>query len=175
MRSSIASLSDVSQSLYNTREAVMRVLKSVLVAAGVLGLTCPAISQSDNPPQSSDGYRLVDPENLIILTLVVGLPAMGQTVQVGQLAHIVDQTAVENLIDATATWLDHFIRGDANIDGTIDISDAEVIIAGGWLGVPLPCQDAADANDDGTLDISDVITVLQHLFSGTAPPPAPFR
>ncbi len=32
---------------------------------------------------------------LIILTLVVGLPAMGQTVQVGQLAHIVDQTAVE--------------------------------------------------------------------------------
>ncbi|MEE2883976.1 MAG: dockerin type I repeat-containing protein [Planctomycetota bacterium] len=86
----------------------------------------------------------------------------------------VDQTAVENLIDATATWLDHFIRGDANIDGTIDISDAEVIIAGGWLGVPFPCQDAADANDDGTLDISDVITVLQHLFSGTAPPPAPF-
>lgn len=86
----------------------------------------------------------------------------------------VDQTPVDNLIDSTVTWSDHFIRGDANLDASIDISDAETIIAGNWLGASLPCQDAADANDDGNLDISDVIFVLSHLFSGGAPPPAPF-
>jgi len=86
----------------------------------------------------------------------------------------IDQLPVENLIDASATWVDHFIRGDANLDAAIDISDAETIVAGCWQGIPFPCPDAADANDDGVLDISDVITVLQHLFSGSEPPAAPF-
>lgn len=86
----------------------------------------------------------------------------------------IDQLPVENLIGASATWVDHFIRGDANLDASIDISDAETIVAGCWQGVPFPCPDAADANDDGSLDISDVITVLQYLFSGSEPPPAPY-
>ena len=49
-----------------------------------------------------------------------------------------------------------FVRGDANGDGSIDITDA--IFTLGFLflggGAP-PCEDAADADDRGTLEITD--------------------
>lgn len=60
-----------------------------------------------------------------------------------------------------------FLRGDANRDGRIDISDAIAILA--FLSVGgevLPCEDAADADDSGHLAISDPILLLRHLFLG---------
>ncbi len=70
-----------------------------------------------------------------------------------------------------------FVRGNANADGDVDISDAISIIAwlfGGETEVPPPCLDAADANDDGETDISDAVWLLSWLFRGGAPPGAPF-
>jgi hypothetical protein len=66
-------------------------------------------------------------------------------------------------------------RGDANTDGTADISDAIMVLSYLYLGeTALLCLDAADANDDGELDISDPIELLFHLFQGVQPLPAPF-
>ena len=69
-----------------------------------------------------------------------------------------------------------FIRGDANADGDVDISDAIAILKYLFLGSARPrCLDAADRNDDGAVDISDSIDVLQFLFGGTFRfPPYPY-
>ncbi len=86
----------------------------------------------------------------------------------------IDQNPVGNLVDGELSWLDHFIRGDANLDSTIDLADANTLLAGTYMGVTLPCMDAADVNDDGALDISDTVSVLQFLFGSSPPPPPPF-
>lgn len=64
-----------------------------------------------------------------------------------------------------------FLRGDANGDLGLDISDPITILDFLFLGAnaPLPCEDAADANDDGGIDVSDPISVLIFLFLGTEP------
>ncbi len=60
-----------------------------------------------------------------------------------------------------------FLRGDANIDRQIDVSDPVSVIEFLFLGrESLPCDDAADANDDGRIDISDPVTLLEYLFMG---------
>jgi hypothetical protein len=69
-----------------------------------------------------------------------------------------------------------FVRGDANDDGSIDITDA--IFTLGFLflggGAP-PCEDAADADDRGTLEITDPVYLLNYLFSGGPEPPPPLE
>lgn len=68
-----------------------------------------------------------------------------------------------------------FIRGDANRDGAVDVSDGTTVqnwIAG--LAAEPPCLDAADANDDGTVDISDSVYLFDFLFSGGSAPPSPY-
>jgi hypothetical protein len=67
-----------------------------------------------------------------------------------------------------------FIRGDSNLDSTVNISDPLNTLGYLFAGDgSLACADAADANDDGRVDISDPIATLEHLFvgSGFLPPP----
>ena len=67
-----------------------------------------------------------------------------------------------------------FIRGDANGDRKVDISDPQRTLSFLFLGGLQPyCLDAADANDDGRLDVSDPIATLGSLFLGTGPLPPP--
>lgn len=67
-----------------------------------------------------------------------------------------------------------FVRGDANSDCGVDITDAVFILNYLFLGGTHPeCEDAADTNDTGTLDISDGIFLLTYLFLGGDPPPYP--
>jgi hypothetical protein len=62
-----------------------------------------------------------------------------------------------------------FVRGDANADGTTDLSDGIAILGYLFLGADVvPCEQAGDANDDGVLDISDGVYVLGFLFLGGA-------
>jgi hypothetical protein len=69
---------------------------------------------------------------------------------------------------------DHFRRGDANADGTVDISDAQSILGFLFLGYQAPsCRDAADADDNSRLEITDGIYLLSFLFLGGPAPPAP--
>jgi len=68
-----------------------------------------------------------------------------------------------------------FIRGDANSDKIIDITDSTAILSTLFLGAEgFGCPDAADVNDDGRLDISDPVYALEYLFLGGAVPPEPF-
>lgn len=67
-----------------------------------------------------------------------------------------------------------FMRGDANGDGFIDISDAVRVLITLFRSPELSsCDDAMDANDDGQLDVSDAVTVLVYLFRDGKASPAP--
>ena len=89
-----------------------------------------------------------------------------------------------------------FFRGDANLDGSLDLADAILILSsldlsvddiGGLIeeGEPtqacrdaivdptrIPCLDAADIDDDGRVACSDAIALASFLFRG-GPPPRP--
>jgi virginiamycin B lyase len=68
-----------------------------------------------------------------------------------------------------------FIRGDANGDGFLDVSDPVFLLLHLFAsGAPPGCASAADANADGRLEVTDALNLLQHLFSGAAPPAAPY-
>lgn len=59
-----------------------------------------------------------------------------------------------------------FKRGDANIDGKVDLADAISILE--YLfqdGDASPCMDTTDVNDDGNIDLSDPVAALLYLFS----------
>ena len=66
-----------------------------------------------------------------------------------------------------------FLRGDGNLDRSVDLADAATVIqflAGGTN----QCPDALDTNDDGAIDIADPIYNLSLQFSGGPLPPAPY-
>ena len=68
-----------------------------------------------------------------------------------------------------------FIRGDANLDGKVDMSDVILTLDHLFLGRgQAPCLDAADADDNGALDITDPIFALRYLFLAGPAMPAPF-
>jgi len=69
-----------------------------------------------------------------------------------------------------------FVRGDANSDGSINITDGVFVLNFLFIGGPEPrCTDAADSDDNGTLNITDGVAILNWLFlSGRTPlPPSP--
>ncbi|MCA8960665.1 MAG: hypothetical protein KDC38_09140 [Planctomycetes bacterium] len=71
-----------------------------------------------------------------------------------------------------------FVRGDANQDGVVDISDAVTVLAQLFIAGTSPpeCASTVDANDDGASDVSDVVFLLNQLFVPGAlplPPPHP--
>ncbi|MBN1443301.1 MAG: DUF4397 domain-containing protein [Planctomycetes bacterium] len=68
-----------------------------------------------------------------------------------------------------------FLRGDANRDGELDISDPVAVLFHLFLTQPARfCSDAADVDDDGHLMLSDAIYSLNHLFAGGRQPAPPF-
>jgi hypothetical protein len=67
-----------------------------------------------------------------------------------------------------------FRRGDANTDGSVNISDAVSILLWKFSGGKGPdCLDTADVNDDESHDITDAIFLLNFLFQGDRGPPDP--
>ena len=73
--------------------------------------------------------------------------------------------------DTFAFIVSTYLCGDANADGSIDISDAVYLIAyifsGGSAPDPLL---TGDANCDSTVDISDVVYLIAYIFSGGLAP-----
>ena len=67
------------------------------------------------------------------------------------------------------------MRGDANFDGVVNISDVIFTLSFLFVGGPVPlCDDAADADDNGRLDITEAIRTLNSLFLGAQMLPPPF-
>lgn len=68
-----------------------------------------------------------------------------------------------------------FIRGDANDDSKVDISDPIFVLNFLFGGGAAPyCADSADANDSGALDVSDPIFILISFFDSSTSISAPF-
>lgn len=85
---------------------------------------------------------------------------------------VTDETSVDFMILVVNGV---FVRGDANHDGALDLSDPIAQLAMLFSGsTPTPCQDALDANDDGATNIADPVFLLAYLFSQGSPPAAPF-
>lgn len=65
-----------------------------------------------------------------------------------------------------------FIRGDANGDGLINISDVVHLINYLFVaGSPAPDPfEAGDANCDWAVDIADAVYIISYLFIGGPPP-----
>lgn len=67
-----------------------------------------------------------------------------------------------------------FIRGDANADSKIDLSDAITILQYLFLDKQEPpCLKSLDTNGQGEIDLSSAVYLLFYFYAGTAPPPAP--
>ena len=67
-----------------------------------------------------------------------------------------------------------FLRGDAGGNGTLDITDALLILRYLFQREALGCRDAADTNDDGRNNIVDALGIVRLLFSAGGPLPTPF-
>ena len=71
-----------------------------------------------------------------------------------------------------------FLRGDANGDGVVSLSDALLIERFLFKeGLAPQCESAADFNDDGFVNIYDAVEVVYYPFAfmrGDLVPPAPF-
>ncbi len=98
-------------------------------------------------------------------------PAVAQS---GAVAVTVQSAAGSaSLVDAFV-YSTPFLRGDANGDGAVHVTDAVVVLEA-LLGTMTPaCDSALDANDDAVVEISDAIYLLAYLFQFGPPPPAPF-
>jgi len=68
-----------------------------------------------------------------------------------------------------------FVRGDADSNGRLAITDPIVLLRHLFQGGAAPyCADAADADDSGKLDLTDAVRVLEYLFREGPQPPPPF-
>jgi hypothetical protein len=69
-----------------------------------------------------------------------------------------------------------YMRGDANADGTQDLSDAVYVLSYLFSGGPPPtCIKSADSNDSSVVDLSDPVFLLGHLFLGGPRPADPWE
>ncbi len=70
--------------------------------------------------------------------------------------------------------LSRFVRGDADSNGQIELTDGVRILNYLFTGGRAPtCDDAADTDDKGDHNITDGILVLNWLFTGGRVPPPP--
>ncbi len=67
-----------------------------------------------------------------------------------------------------------FRRGDANVDGSLNLTDAIYLLVYLFLGGQEPrCREAGNINADSGIDLSDPVSLLSFLFLGGPQPPAP--
>ncbi len=124
----------------------------------------------------------IPPGSGVILKMVVDVshnPASDTT-----FIHLSEGTLSESLYTILVDGMfviepipEQFIRGDADADSALDMSDAVSILR--YLYIPgtppSPCMDASDVNDDSDVQMSDPVYLLRHLYVPDSPaPPPPF-
>ena len=82
---------------------------------------------------------------------------------------------VDSLFEVAEVHDASLIRGDANDDGLVNLSDAVFLLGHLFQETAAPyCLDAADTNDSGVVDISDPILILNVLYQGSGSIRSPF-
>ncbi len=154
-----------------------------LICLATCGIEVPDDPDLPGPPQSGCAFECdaellegiagcLGPDGQLDINCVVGLVVDFENCRSG-----CEDDAESNVLAAllrTAGAHDKFLRGDANLDLVLDLSDAIAILQQLFVGEGLTnCPDSADGNDDGEVDISDALAVLNHLFVGgpSLPPP----
>jgi len=67
-----------------------------------------------------------------------------------------------------------FRRGDVDRNGSMELTDAVIILNHLFRGEAAPaCLDAADSDDNSAVELTDPIFILQALFQGKDQPPLP--
>jgi hypothetical protein len=67
------------------------------------------------------------------------------------------------------------VRGEIDGNGSIDTTDATVLLRALFLSGPQPgCLEAADIEGNDRVDLTDAILLLEHLLIGGMPPAAPY-
>ncbi len=68
-----------------------------------------------------------------------------------------------------------YIRGDANGDGRVNITDMTITLAFLFQSQPAPdCLDQFDSDDDGKVDTADALRIGQALYLHGPPLASPF-
>jgi hypothetical protein len=118
---------------------------------------------------SDQSFTIIPSGNYHVATLTVdGLPVT-PVIPAGMSYTFTNVTA-NHTISATFAK-PPYVYGDANGDGTIDISDVVYLISYIFSGGAAPDPEAAgDANCDSSLDISDVVYLIAYIFSGGSEP-----
>jgi hypothetical protein len=99
--------------------------------------------------------------NLLVDTIEVKWPSAKST-------DIYTNVAVDQMLTLYEGGL---VRGDANGDGVIDLSDALRILNYLYKGGPAPNPLwTGDANSDGVVDIADALYILNYLYKGGPAP-----
>lgn len=84
-----------------------------------------------------------------------------------------DSDCAEAAVCAVAAGT-RLVRGDANGDGSINLTDGVIPLLYLFSGGSAPaCMDAADTNDTGAIEITDAIIVFAWLFTGGDAPAPP--
>jgi hypothetical protein len=66
-----------------------------------------------------------------------------------------------------------FRRGDVDMSGKVNLTDAILILRYNFYGDTISCVDAGDVDDIGTAGVDDAILLLGYLFFGLDAPNAP--
>jgi glucose/arabinose dehydrogenase len=94
----------------------------------------------------------------------------------GELYILDHETKVFRIVAAEPSGPPEFLRGNANADAAVDISDAVFILLHLFLGAaPAPaCEDSLDTDDTGEINVTDAVFLLDGLFKGGSSPAAPY-
>ncbi|MCA8961696.1 MAG: hypothetical protein KDC38_14330 [Planctomycetes bacterium] len=122
-------------------------------------------------PIDPDGARLYavrreDPSDPQPMLAAVDLTDPGDAT-----VEILGPAPTGHLLTVRSLWArDPFLRGDANSDAIIDLSDVLFTLTRLFVpgGDSAACLDSADSNDDGRIDLLDPLTTLQVLFDDSS-------
>ena len=120
-----------------------------------------------DPDNILDSGRVPVPEGVVFPDITIDLAHQNPKSDLHVYSlHLVAKPAASNLRQ--------FRRGDANSDGTVDLSDAVFVLTWLFSGSHTPqCLDSADTNFDEKHDLTDAVYVLGFLFQGGPEPPKP--
>ena len=93
----------------------------------------------------------------------------------GEAGPALSEIVVNGMVDSASTVpTATFRRGDANCDGSLNVTDAIVVLSHMFTnGSDLCCEMSADTNGDNTLNLTDPVYFLNYLFraGGQIAPP----